>query len=760
MAAWAASPLALGRLLAAAAWALVLVALSGLAVSAVGPPFGERPGGGRSHLVDEAQVLARASDAALDQSLASLQDATGVDLVVYLQAKPGARTRAAAREAAAALLEEWAVGGPGGDGGVLMIEFDRRLERGVAAFVAGPGLAARTAGRDLDALVVDAAGAPLERREWLSAVTQAVVSLSSAVGGSGPPEPPTGTARPDGPSPRPQGTPGPEPRPPVGDGATPPPGPPFPDPVTDITVYDYARVIAPDVEASLAATIAGIEARTGAEVAIYTQVKPESDTFAEAERDAIALMDQWGVGRRGFDDGLVVLVDLDESRCHGQVVLYAGPGYRSAFLTNADRQAVFERDMLPHLRACDFDSALLAGMARVDANATPERARALELARQVDVVTGLVVAPLVVFGLLGWAGWNWLRYGRDPEVLDDPSILMPAPPPGLTPAAAAVILDGRARRHALTTALVDLAARGEIRFRQGAEGDRDGAATLEVDVLTPDERNPRIARNRQHPLGEAEAWTLERLRRHADSKGRLDRKRLQRFGEDADGFEDRIERHVAGSGWYREPPERSTDRWSYRAGVVLLLGVGSLVAGWVLPSDGLLLLGAGVVGAAILMFLIARAMPQRTMQGALVHAWLAAYRRTLQKTLEQSRSIDQVVASGAVPWLESADQAVVWGYALGLQGEVEEVLERSIEAIRGEPTGTSVYVPAWFVASGAASGGSGGGLHIPDIRGMAAVLGTIGDTASSSSSGSSGGSSGGFSGGSSGGGGGGAGGGF
>ena len=63
-------------------------------------------------------------------------------------------------------------------------------------------------------------------------------------------------------------------------------------------------------------------------------------------------MDQWGVGRAGFDDGLVILFDLHEDDpCHGQVQLYAGPGYAAKFLSNSERQAIFEDDMLPLLRA-------------------------------------------------------------------------------------------------------------------------------------------------------------------------------------------------------------------------------------------------------------------------------------------------------------------------------------------------------------------------------------------------------------------------
>ena len=82
------------------------------------------------------------------------------------------------------------------------------------------------------------------------------------------------------------------------------------------------------------------------------------------------------------------------------------------------------------------------------------------------------------------------------------------------------------------------------------------------------------------------------------------------------------------------------------------------------------------------MFVIARTMPQRTMEGARMYAQLAAYRRTLQKTLEQSRTMDQVVSSKVLPWVETPDQAMVWAYALGLHEEAEEVLERSMEDVR------------------------------------------------------------------------------
>ena len=124
--------------------------------------------------------------------------------------------------------------------------------------------------------------------------------------------------------------------------------------------------------------------------------------------------------------------------------------------------------------------------------------------------------------------------------------------------------------------------------------------------------------------------------------------------------------------------------------------------------------------------------------------------------------MDEVIAETRLAWLETPDRAVVWSVALGLQDEAEEVLQRSMEDLRAGRT-SSAYVPSWYGSSagGARSGEWGGvapgvmsGSPIPNLGGMFAALGSIGNSPSSSGSG------GGFSGGSSGGGGGGAGGGF
>ena len=179
---------------------------------------------------------------------------------------------------------------------------------------------------------------------------------------------------------------------------------------------------------------------------------------------------------------------------------------------------------------------------------------------------------------------------------------------------------------------------------------------------------------------------------------------------------------------------------------------------------GLVLVGGAAIVGGIVLLIMAGWMPSVTMAGAMIRAQLAAYRRTLKKTMEQSRSMDQVVADAGLEWLDTPDQAVVWGTALGLQDEIEKVLERSLDDVKdGRAASTGTYFPAWYGGSGGqgfANTGGGGGIFsssgVPNLGGMMAALGTIGN--SPASSGSSGG--GGFSGGGGGGGGGGAGGGF
>jgi hypothetical protein len=541
-------------------------------------------------------------------------------------------------------------------------------------------------------------------------------------------------------------------------------GPPFPDPVANQAVYDTAGAFRADTIARVEAAIDMVEADTGAEVVVYTQLVPDSITHDQAESHAKALMDQWGVGRAGVNDGLVILFDLKQSdRCHGQVDLYGGKGYNDAWLSVDDRQRIFDDDMVPKLRTCDLDGALLAAMNKVSG---------VQTGRVVNAVIGLVLAPLVLLLLVGGSLLRWYLAGRDPVYLDDPSILMPAPPPGLTPAAGAVVRDGSTSRRALTAASLDLAARGRIAFQASQAPGLHVGSKPQLGIFTRDSQSQdpveqaRLARVRARPLDDATAFLMKRLAVHGGGDGYIPPGDTLSIGRDVGGFDSRIEKHVVTEGWFTDEPAKVAGRWSGRGVLAFIGGIAGLIGGFNLPSSGVVLLGGALLLGSFWLFGIAGAMPARTKDGAVIRAMLEAYRRTLEKTMAQSRSMGEVVEQSAIPLIENPDDAVVWGVALGLQDEVEGVLQRSAEDLS---TGRSItpYMPLWYSAGSAWGGGGGGGgwapgvlssSPIPDFGGMMTALGTIGNSPASSGSGGGGGG-GGFSGGSSGGGGG-AGGGF
>src|SRR4029078_6961460 len=177
-------------------------------------------------------------------------------------------------------------------------------------------------------------------------------------------------------------------------------------------------------------------------------------------------------------------------------------------------------------------------------------------------------------------------------------------------------------------------------------------------------------------------------------------------------------------------------------------------AGLNLPSNGLLLVGVAIVVGAGVMGVLARSLRAVSLRGPMMRAMLSGYRRPLKKTMDQARSMDQVVAEAGLSWLETPDQAVLWGTALGLHEEIEQVLSRSLEDEReGRVPAGSVWLPAWygtgsgsgagiasgdFAGAGAGSGGLFSSSSVPDLGGMMSALGSIGNSPSSSGGGGGG----------------------
>jgi uncharacterized membrane protein YgcG len=548
-------------------------------------------------------------------------------------------------------------------------------------------------------------------------------------------------------------------------------GPPFPDPVNDQAVYDTADVLSEATEASLEATIDDREAATGAEMVVYTQVDPgisEDENMSNAK----ALINQWGIGRSGFDDGMVLMVGLEENRVNGRVSLFGGSGFLGAYANEDAMKSIIDTDFVPSARSGDIEGAVLNTLEAVAERVTPEARDRLEMLRVVNAGLGLIGAPLALLASLGLAWNHWRREGDDPELTDSPSILMAGPPADMTPALSTVIRRGTGSGHTVNTLLTELASSGRISFHN-LDQVRSARSDDEPDPVTDPaiEVHGEIGNDDELKPPQREAW--DKLKTLAGGSGRLTRERLWRVNSILGPMKRVFEYEAVRLGWLARMPGPSINRMSGIGLGLALLGAGAIWLGISVPMSGAVMLGAALVLGGIGTFLFARAMSQRTPNGAYVDAMLTAYRRTLRKTMEQARSMGEVVQQPEVAMLaDTPDKAVVWGFALGLHDEVAAVLARGLEDQRqstGSPAGA--YYPLWLGSSpgsawsgasaagdlsGGVSYGSGSifsGSAVPDIGGMFDALGSVGSSPPSSSS-SSGGGGGGFGGGGGGGGGG------
>jgi uncharacterized membrane protein YgcG len=547
-------------------------------------------------------------------------------------------------------------------------------------------------------------------------------------------------------------------------------GPPFPDPVEDQAVYDTAGMLSPSAIEQIEALIDDMEAEAGAEMVVYTRDVSDISEDQNFE-NARALVDQWGIGREGFDDGVVLMIGLDPDPGESRVSLFGGSGFINSYANEEQLQAIIDDTFVPLAVSGQREEAIIETVQAVADTTSPEVRAELERSRQINAALGLIGAPLALLGTLGWAWRKWRREGDDPDLVDSPSILMAGPPAEMTPALATVIRNGRADQHTINTTLVELAGSGRISF-ENLDRVSEVKSDDDPDPLT----DPAIVVHRdgeRAPLGgpQTEAW--DTVRRLGGSDDRLSRSSLWRLNDALRPVKKALEQQAVKIGWLERMPGPSIGRMVGIGVAIALIGGGTLFAGIAIPMSGLVLVGAALILGGIGTIGFGTAMSQRTDAGAYVDAMLIAYRRTLRKTMEQARDIGEVVEDPDIAKLaDTPDKAVVWGIALGLRDEVSALLARGLAEHRTSTGSTAgAYYPIWLgssssdgwsAASVGAAGvsiGSGSAFSdsaIPDIGGMFSALGSVGSSPPSSSSASSSGG-GGFSGGGGGGGGGGSG---
>ncbi|WP_395698330.1 TPM domain-containing protein [Methylocella sp.] len=159
-------------------------------------------------------------------------------------------------------------------------------------------------------------------------------------------------------------------------------------------VVDAANVIPADAKAAIAAKLAALEAKTGAQLVVATVPSLEGD---EIEPYANALFRAWGLGSKDKNNGVLLLVAPKEKRVRVEV----GYGLEGT-LTDALSRIVIANAMAPRFKAGDFGGGIARGVDDLVAILTSDPTdweKRPELRVDHDSAPVDDLAPFIVFGL-------------------------------------------------------------------------------------------------------------------------------------------------------------------------------------------------------------------------------------------------------------------------------------------------------------------------------------------------------------------------
>ncbi len=120
-------------------------------------------------------------------------------------------------------------------------------------------------------------------------------------------------------------------------------------------VNDFASVITPETEAKLSALAGAIETATTAEVAVVTL--PNLGTYGSIEEYSIALATAWGIGKKGKDNGLLLVLALEERKVRIEV----GYGLEGIFPDGLTGR-IMDESMVPYFKSNDFSTGFLKAL--------------------------------------------------------------------------------------------------------------------------------------------------------------------------------------------------------------------------------------------------------------------------------------------------------------------------------------------------------------------------------------------------------------
>jgi uncharacterized protein len=126
-------------------------------------------------------------------------------------------------------------------------------------------------------------------------------------------------------------------------------------------LVDDAAMLDATQRARLEAVLADYEAKTGSQIAVLTVKSTEPEAI---EQFSIRVVEAWKLGRKGVDDGVLLMVARDNPAALRRLRIEAGRGVQGS-LTDAQSKRVLQDVIAPHFREKNYYEGLVAGVGAI-----------------------------------------------------------------------------------------------------------------------------------------------------------------------------------------------------------------------------------------------------------------------------------------------------------------------------------------------------------------------------------------------------------
>src|SRR3989344_7501561 len=123
-------------------------------------------------------------------------------------------------------------------------------------------------------------------------------------------------------------------------------------------INDFVHLLKPETVANLEQTLKDFETRTGNEIAVVAIDTHGPDETIESF--AVKLFEKWGIGKKGQDNGLLLLIARDNREMRIEVGYGLEP-----IITDIESSRIIREVLTPAFQAGDYDGGVIEAVNRI-----------------------------------------------------------------------------------------------------------------------------------------------------------------------------------------------------------------------------------------------------------------------------------------------------------------------------------------------------------------------------------------------------------